>query len=607
MPSVGGANVGINTSNAPETRVPVLSTVSSTGAPTMALTANNQALPGLLSITPLQPSGDITGATDWAAITAQLAAIGSVVLAAAPSSAPFWVNQAIQLGSNQTLEGQGIGRTWIKMANQSNLATAAYASNTYTSNSACISILTQNYGANIVNATVKKVSLDGNRANQPPLNGGVTVQDNALNCLHIRGSYPYSVFNVVIDEVECYNAYFHGLVLVEGVTGITVTRNYWHGNGFRGCHAHGKDAPTDVPGGPMVFMQNKCTGNGVSADATWTALLLSGFFVSLSNSHYVLVEGNHVWSEPGHGFECDGLSTGQTNPQATNNTWKGNAVWDCATGFLIGSAATNHIFEGNQVYNINVTGKATGATGYGFSLNGNKINSVGLTNIIIKGNQVNGCIRGLQLVTAGTDGCDGLQVEGNTFTGSLEWGVGSTTPTNKWNRFQFINNLIVGNNTGNSASFGGVQANGWNDFVMSGNIIYNNGDAVTGTVANVNMQTCTFGVIQGNIARGQAASQLTWLIAATCDNITLGINQITRTGGSNAISFTATNSIAVSNNGSPFTSVDAGAINFKANLPGTTGANTATFTNAPTAGNPIDYIPVKTSTGTAGRIAILPF
>jgi hypothetical protein len=48
MPSVGGANVGINTSNGPDTRVPVLSTVDGTGAPTVTLTANNQSLPGAL-------------------------------------------------------------------------------------------------------------------------------------------------------------------------------------------------------------------------------------------------------------------------------------------------------------------------------------------------------------------------------------------------------------------------------------------------------------------------------------------------------------------------------------------------------------------------------
>ncbi len=147
--------------------------------------------------------------------------------------------------------------------------------------------------------------LDGNGSNSYPYNANS--DDANRNALRIAGL----VTGGVIDGVECRNAFYHGTIAVQQLSGIRFMRYRAVNNGYRAVHFHGEalggNATPEVR--DNFFGRIEIEGNGYNAfRARAGDENNSGMFIVFSNCLNWRVESLLAKNEYGYAFATSGGS-----------------------------------------------------------------------------------------------------------------------------------------------------------------------------------------------------------------------------------------------------------------------------------------------------------
>lgn len=202
----------------------------------------------------VRPSGDTTGATDLAAITATLAAAGGANLA----TGTFYVSDPIVLSSTQHLIGAGIEATTIKLANggESDVIQGLNVD----------SLIGGNTTGGIYGFSIRNLTIDGNKANNAAGTGiNVYGRDYVIRDVRIKNCSEDGIYSEWSTDLS---APATGSSMEALLSGVKV-----HGCEGNGIHWNG---PHDSQWDSVTVFSNAV--NGVWVDA-------SGGGLQVTNSH----------------------------------------------------------------------------------------------------------------------------------------------------------------------------------------------------------------------------------------------------------------------------------------------------------------------------------
>lgn len=146
------------------------------------------------------------------------------------------------------------------------------------------------------------VTIDGNMAHAYPWPH--LSLDNTRNAIRI-----VSCNNWLIDGVEGYNAFWHGLIAVGRMDGARVVRYRGRANGFRGIHCHAEsvvgDATPEIKN--FYFGDIEVEGNGIKSFRTRNySEMNSGVFVVFENCRNIQVQSVRARNERGLAVHLSG-------------------------------------------------------------------------------------------------------------------------------------------------------------------------------------------------------------------------------------------------------------------------------------------------------------
>lgn len=550
----------------------------------------------------VSPSGDTTGATDATNIQAAMDAVyaaGGGVLELGIGD--FYINTALVLPSNVEIRGQGIA---TKISGVSDM----------------VDDDTSNIDTNLIhvyqvsNAKILNMQLDGVRTAATTGDDGQGGLDAGRNC--IRG---LEATDIVVSGVWAHDAVFHGLKAERGCNRWIVTGNRFSANGFRGIHSvcWGTGANYGVEMYDQVISGNKVHNNGAS-DSALQADSLAGLFCGYDYSSGVIVSGNNVFDENGVGIEVRGsqyavialagnITSGSaivTGISSTANLRSG--MYASGTGIKEGARILN-IDSSTQV-TLTLTATTTTATTISYEpLQGRQIVVTGNTirgcagtslslsdwarNVIISNNViVDGEYRAVSLDCAASERAKDIVVTGNTITNHHNTSQGFGVYVDE------VSRVTVSNNTISGCGREGVAITSSNDVVVQGNVI-NSSDSYC-----VRDLTGTNTIVMGNQLTSRAT--VTVDIGASSVNPTVVFNYVTRTGTGAGIVNASPSAQIFGNRLGASTTITAGsATGPQFNVATASGSSSATMTNAPTAGDPSEWISVV---GPSGAVRSIP-
>ena len=248
-------------------------------------------------------------------------------------------------------------------------------------------------GDTVSNITIRDLTIDGNKVNNPTGDNGISLVDvsnikitrvssfnNKLKGFAISDSGS----NVVFDSIESYSNDQDGMAFASGTTGsgkicknIRVINSYIHDNTFYGIGLVVPDtnyARTEN----IMISNNHIVNNG-------------SYGIEVFGAKAPFIIGNYIEKSGNHGIDLGSL--GVDNFHVINATIMGNIIKNGATQGIRVQSASNCRIISNRCYDDQGTKTQTYGLGY------NNSNGSG-SNILIEGNDFTGNLTGaIELVT----------------------------------------------------------------------------------------------------------------------------------------------------------------------------------------------------------------
>ena len=361
------------------------------------------------SLTGLAPSGDATGAKDYANIQGLLNPAGKVFL----QPGVFYVSNMLQVKSNSSLAGAGKGVTTIKMASGSWSGVAQVGG----INGAGAIITYGNAAASYI--AVRDLTVDGNQTGITALpgwaTGGMAAGDNVTNSpLHLN-----SVTNLLIENVEVINPIGY-TVYLQSCVNFTI----------RDC---------------------RVISGQVSAQQGWGAPSQQDG-IHLDGISYGLVNGNYIdTGATGTNVGDDGIALQSLSGACHDITISGNTIRS-------DEAAIDLAISGNDIYDVAITGndiwqtEESGIVCQPFTSSSATAHNIAVTGNVLRSTCVNG--NSQRAAIAFVD--DSIQPGG--------------TPAAAWEGVTVSGNVIENVTNANAA---GIYARYGTDITVAGNTIRN--------------------------------------------------------------------------------------------------------------------------------------
>ena len=417
-----------------------------------------------------------------AALTAARAAGGGVVYVPAGT---YLASQSLQIGSNTTLVGDGIGVTTLRCKAASLSSFTQVGSNTG-------SPLLVNYGSTTASRIQvgPGITFDGNQANAGTLNTGYS--PDAPECSPVA---LWSASLCTVQGIEVINQIGYGIYL-NLCTDSSVTGNRVLSGGGSALGTNQQDG-IHLNGGSQIRVENNDvdTGTGTAGDDGIALAILSGTATDIN------ITGNMVRSA------VNGIRVALNGGSAGNLNITGNTVYAS--------------LDGNGV---NITSNTTGQTITGLAVTGNVIRNLGAVSTLAYGISVEAP-------------CNGVTIAGNTMkdfqdaTGSIGVyvvnGTGAGTCTNVTVEGNTITGLTgyLGIEIGGSGAAMGVT-----HFSVTGNVCDLSTATASNNPAGVGVYASTYGSITGNTLIGNSDSGS---VAVYLSNGTTKVSVV----GNNALNF----------------------------------------------------------------------
>ncbi|MBY0356093.1 MAG: right-handed parallel beta-helix repeat-containing protein [Rickettsiales bacterium] len=222
---------------------------------------------------------------------------------------------ALKVRSNVTIEGEGMGQTIIKLADQWNQKVTGI-------------IRTPSGGDQEHDIVIRNLTIDGNKANNT--NPKAEVDGFFAGVTPLSPKYDY---NISIDRVEVMNTSRYGFDPHEQIKNLSITNSVAHGN---------KDGFT------IDYISNSVFENNVSYNNS-----RHGFNV-VTSSHDNVLRNNVAYNNGGSGFVTQRGS--DDRPLNANIVFEGNTAYGNGEHGILVKLSEDTIVRNNEVYDNQKTG-----------------------------------------------------------------------------------------------------------------------------------------------------------------------------------------------------------------------------------------------------------
>ena len=327
--------------------VPNGGTFGGTVAVDKTLLAGDVATVACVTSTPCTNTG-VSAYTDHVAINAAIVAKnaaggGKVVL----GPGDFYLGAVVSVLSNVDLSGQGVGitRLHLKTSTVANVAEAMNA----------------RYFA------VHDLSIDGGGAQNQAATAAI---DRYNSGVHVEGSSEFRIYNI-----ETAFNFFHGIFVAGEITKSSVfslDHILTHDNGYRGIHAHGRDAAA-LSEYLVSDIQSHDNARCQAADLNCTSLVNAGnggVFMAFQNTDRLVLDKIESWNEPYTCISITGSNPGVVGDYlpAQNVVLSNSIAHNCGTVSGSGIGLLNGATNLTLANDISVSNVGAGFSVYGTTL-----------------------------------------------------------------------------------------------------------------------------------------------------------------------------------------------------------------------------------------------